>query len=212
MLPDQSLNVVLIEFNADSSLLALLCMSSDKNSMSILICVRSNWQWQVKQKIGPLDFTETKGVRALRWMNNKKQQLFYCDGKGVCCFTEFHFNYTTSLKSYNQKEKANLAYVCVVTDTVLNLTPLGKVVMPPPMSEKQVDLKSFPVHVDMFGHQIATLCENSDVYVLNCMEHEKVHCLKAIENGFSFKPCEVTKITLFQVSEEKPYKLAFILN
>lgn len=48
VLPDQALNVVHIEFNLDSTMLALLCMTEDQQEMSILICVRSNWQWQVK--------------------------------------------------------------------------------------------------------------------------------------------------------------------
>ena len=47
-LPDQSLNVVHIEFNSDSSLMALLCISDSKD-LTVLICARSNWQWQVKQ-------------------------------------------------------------------------------------------------------------------------------------------------------------------
>jgi hypothetical protein len=71
-----------IEFNLDSSLLALLCMSEDATSMSILICMRSNWQWHVKQKLGNFDFATTKGIRALKWMSNKKQQLFYANGTG----------------------------------------------------------------------------------------------------------------------------------
>ena len=43
-LPDQSLNVVHIEFNSDSSLMALLCLS-DSKAMTVLICSRSNWNW-----------------------------------------------------------------------------------------------------------------------------------------------------------------------
>jgi hypothetical protein len=43
-LPDQSLNVMHIEFNSDSSLMALLCLS-DSKAMTVLICSRSNWQW-----------------------------------------------------------------------------------------------------------------------------------------------------------------------
>lgn len=48
VLPDQDLNVLHLEFNPDSTMLALLCITEDKKSMSVLICVRSNWQWQVK--------------------------------------------------------------------------------------------------------------------------------------------------------------------
>lgn len=79
-------------------MLALLCMSSDHKSMTILICSRSNWQWQVKQQVSNLDFAATKGVRALKWMMNKKQQLFYVDGSGHYCFVEYNFSYMSSLK------------------------------------------------------------------------------------------------------------------
>ena len=95
-------------------MLALLCMSSDHKTMTILICARSNWQWQVKQQIANLDFATTKGVRALKWMMNKKQQLFYVDGSGEFCFIDYHFAYKSSLKSFNHKDEKNLAYVCAV--------------------------------------------------------------------------------------------------
>jgi hypothetical protein len=104
--------------------------------MSILICVRSNWQWHVKQQITNFDFATTKGVRALKWMSNKKQQLFYANGVGEFGFIDFNFIYTTSLKSFNHKHERNLAYVCVVDNQNLNLTPLGRFVMPPPLFEK----------------------------------------------------------------------------
>lgn len=68
VLPDQTLNVVHIEINIDSALMALLCISDDQSQVSILVCARSNWQWQVKQKLGPLDFKETNGIWALKWM------------------------------------------------------------------------------------------------------------------------------------------------
>jgi hypothetical protein len=42
-LPDQTVDVVHIEFNSDSSLMALLCTVED--SYKVLICARSNWQW-----------------------------------------------------------------------------------------------------------------------------------------------------------------------
>ena len=35
-----------------------------------------------------------------------------------------------------EKSEKNLAYVCVVDNFNLNLTPLGRFVMPPPMFEK----------------------------------------------------------------------------
>ena len=72
VLPDQTQNVLLIDFNPDSSLMALLCMDDNKTSMTILICVRSNWKWTVKQSIRNLSMAETKGIRSMKWMFNKK--------------------------------------------------------------------------------------------------------------------------------------------
>ena len=69
-------------------------------------------------------------------MNGRKQQLFVVDGNGKYTLIDHHFNYVTSLKSHNKKSEKNLAYVCVVEDSHLNLTPLGKFVMPPPLFEK----------------------------------------------------------------------------
>ena len=66
------MDVVLIDFNPDSSLLALLCLSDDHKTMSIFILHRSNWKWQVKQKIGLIPFASTKGIRAMFWLRNKK--------------------------------------------------------------------------------------------------------------------------------------------
>lgn len=81
-LPDADFSVVHIQFNADSSLLALLCLRDDQSEMQILICVRSNWDWQIKQRIDHIDFQKTKGIRALQWMMNKKQQLLLVNGIG----------------------------------------------------------------------------------------------------------------------------------
>ena len=94
----------------------------------------------------------SKGIRALKWMFNKKQQLFYTDGCGNYCFLDLNFAYKSSVKSFNHKNEKNLAYVCFVDDKVLKLTPLGRMVMPPPMSEKEIKLDSFPWHLDMYGH------------------------------------------------------------
>jgi len=84
---------------------------------------------------------------------------------------DFHFSYKTSLKSFNHKNEKNLAYVCVVDNQCLNLTPLGRFVMPPPMFEKQIQLASFPLFVDLHGHHIAALCSSGDLIISNCMDH-----------------------------------------
>lgn len=88
----------------------------------------------------------------LKWMQNKKNQLIYVDGKARFVFVEYNFNQTTSMMSFNHQSEKNLAYVCVVDNFNLNLTPFARFLMPPPMFEKQINLNVFPLHVDMFGH------------------------------------------------------------
>ena len=45
---EKGTKVIHMEFSADSQMLALLCPDC------ILVCVRSNWEWQVKQRIDGL--------------------------------------------------------------------------------------------------------------------------------------------------------------
>lgn len=49
----------------------------------------------------------------------------------------------------------------------LNLTPLGKMLMPPPMFEKQVTLKQHPVCVAMFGSLTVVTDTLKNLYVFN---------------------------------------------
>jgi elongator complex protein 1 len=92
-LPDSNMDVIYLEFSPDSSLLAVVCLKDDFSSMSVLICARSNWQWQIKYRIDDISFEKTLGVRALKWMGSRKQQLFIVDGRGKVQFVEFHFRY-----------------------------------------------------------------------------------------------------------------------
>mmetsp|Transcript_12010 Transcript_12010/g.20269 ORF Transcript_12010/g.20269 Transcript_12010/m.20269 type:complete len:207 (-) Transcript_12010:2707-3327(-) len=146
--------------------------------MSVLVCARSNWQWQVKQRIDGIDVAETKGIRTLRWQSQSKHQLLLVEGTGRFEFITFDFKYHSSLRSFNHKEQKNLAYVAFVVNRTLNLTPLRRFVMPPPLSEKQIQLDSFPVHLDMFGHDIAAICSDGTLVLSNCMAHETLTKLK----------------------------------
>ena len=79
-------------------------------------------------------------------------------------------DYTTSNKSFNHKLNKNLSYSCFVNNSTLNITPLSRFLIPPPMSEKKIVLKQFPMLVDMFGHNIATLDQNGLLALSNCLE------------------------------------------
>jgi hypothetical protein len=49
---------------------------------------------------------------------------------------EFNLTYTTSSGNFNHAGHEDLSYAAVVDNAHINLTPLGKFLMPPPMSEK----------------------------------------------------------------------------
>ena len=51
-------------------------------------------------------------------------------------FIEFSMAYHTSSSNFNHLAHPDLSYTAVVDYNNLNLTPLGKFVMPPPMFEK----------------------------------------------------------------------------
>ena len=51
-------------------------------------------------------------------------------------FIEFTLNYHTSSSNFNHAQIKDLSYTAVVDFNNINLTPLGKLVMPPPMFEK----------------------------------------------------------------------------
>ena len=51
--------------------------------------------------------------------------------------------------------------------------------MPPPMSEKQIKLDRFPVHIDMFGHTLAVLCADGSLIVADCLDHQNA---RKVEN------------------------------
>ena len=42
----------------------------------------------------------------------------------------------------------------------LRLTPLTKLMKPPPLSHRQINLESFACHVDMYGHSLVALMNN----------------------------------------------------
>ena len=78
------------------------------------------------------------GLVSLTWV--KKYQLCLIHTTGKLAFTEYRFDYTTSRSNCNiqsnPKTSENNGYVAVVDGPAINLTPLGKFVMPPPMFEK----------------------------------------------------------------------------
>jgi len=85
----------------------------------------------------------------------------------------------------------------VVVDRHLNLTPLGKFVMPPPLFERQIVLDSYPAHVDMHGHILAALCLDGTLVVVDVLNLEAKKQLK-----FPLD-IDVTKMTIFELNKKQ---------
>jgi hypothetical protein len=70
------------------------------------------------------------------------------------------------MSSCNQGNDTD-GYTIVVDGSLLNFTPLGKQLMPPPMFEKQVCLPSHPVCVSMYNSHTAALDLHNNLYHFN---------------------------------------------
>ena len=81
---------------------------------------------------------------------------------GLISFYDYGFAYTSSMSVYNGGD--DLAYTLVVNGAVLMLTPLGKMMMPPPMCEKEIILDSIPQCVSMFCHKVTAVTSQGSLY------------------------------------------------
>lgn len=76
------------------------------------------------------------------------------------------------MSSCNKGADVN-GYTVVVDGPLLNLTPLGKQLMPPPMFEKQVTLLAQPVCVSMYNSHTAVLDVRNNLYYFNAEQIPK---------------------------------------
>lgn len=80
---------------------------------------------------------------------------------------EFNLVYHSCMSSCNLGADES-GYTTVVDGINLNLTPLGKMVMPPPMFEKQFALKAHSVCVSMFNSFLCATDSLNNLYFLDC--------------------------------------------
>lgn len=99
-------------------------------------------------------------IAYMGWL--KKQQMVVVLKTGLIYFFEYGFSYTSSMSVYNGGD--DLAYTLVVNGAGLMLTPLGKMMMPPPMCEKEINLDSIPQCVSMFHHKVAAVTSQGSLY------------------------------------------------
>ena len=121
-------------------MLAVHCSIDDLEQ--VLLYNRSNWKWYCKQQV------IVQSLSHMSWTKKYQLCLLYAEGKLE--FTEYKFEYMTSNTNCNDGQ--NHGYVAVVDGPAVNLTPLGKFVMPPPMFDSQVSLPFVPKAVSLFGH------------------------------------------------------------
>ena len=73
------------------------------------------------------------------------------------------------MSNFNHSSEHESAYTAVVDGNNINLTPLGKFVMPPPLFEKQVCLPSFATCLSMYGQNVLCYSEvSNEFYSFDC--------------------------------------------
>jgi elongator complex protein 1 len=132
---DRQIIVKSLEYSLDTTLLALHCVDVNTSEETIMVLIRSNWKWFCKQIVNL-----SQPLASFKWMFNKKHQLLTVQVDGRVDFIEYQLTYNTSSSNFNHEHSQDLAYTAFVEHKTINLTPLGKFMMPPPMSEKQITL------------------------------------------------------------------------
>lgn len=155
----------MLRYSQDSTLLGILCKEADYQVFAIFL--RSNYHWYVKYAI---KIEKESPVVNFIWMFQKKTQLFMVHENGDFFFKDFLLSYHTSSSNYNFG-KNDLGYTAVVNNRTIQLTPLGKLLMPPPMSEKELNLPSFPNLICLYSHKLfALMKEKNQIATADCSD------------------------------------------
>lgn len=133
----------------------------------MLIYTRNNWKWYCKQVLN----CDKKPLKSLIWL--KKYQLCLVHENSYVAFVEYNFTCLSSMSVFNhaKSQKEEFGYAAVVDGQTVHLTPLGKFLMPPPMSEKQIALPAFPTSLSLYGHHgVAYADTTGKFYSFECVE------------------------------------------
>ncbi len=143
-------------------------------------------------------------------MFNKKHQILLVQEDGRLDFVEFQLTYHTSSMNYNHAQSPDLSYTSVVDNNFLNLTPLGKFVMPPPMSEKQVPLPDTDAPcscLTMYGHTVVAIA-NKKIYTFDCLREKEINTFNIPQNVIA---SEVYKLLAYK-NDKSEIKVVMIEN
>mmetsp|Transcript_26955 Transcript_26955/g.26030 ORF Transcript_26955/g.26030 Transcript_26955/m.26030 type:complete len:110 (-) Transcript_26955:58-387(-) len=94
-------------------------------------------------------------------------------------FIEYAYKYHSSTANYNYAQSGDPSYVAVVDYNNINLTPLGKLMMPPPMFEKQFKIAQEyslnPLCISMFG-DVVSVVTSTHLVLFSCKDTTKFIC------------------------------------
>lgn len=168
--------VTQMKFNIDTTFLAVLVnFEGDRSTdptiphSQILIMHRSNYHWFIKKSIGAIEGSK---ITDFIWSANKKNQLTMMHEDSMFSYYEFQFVYHTT-NEVAVKEYDNISYTANVDFTKILLTPLGRQVIPPPMSEKAVKVDGVPDSLYFSKNYLFALLRNK-VALIDCIT-SKVH-------------------------------------
>ena len=162
-----------MKFNSDTSFLAVLIdFEGDRSKNStipknqILIMHRSNYHWYIKRTIESFE----TNIHEFCWLSSKKNQLMLIDLESNFSFYDFQFVYHTS-SDVSTKDYDSLSYTANVDFRKVLVTPLSKQVIPPPMSEKVIDLNDQPNSLYFFKNYLFVLLAH-EVAFIDCVSGE----------------------------------------
>lgn len=184
-----------LKFNSDTSFVAaLLSFKGDRSTdntipeSQIIILHRSNYHWFIKRSIELIQGIE---IHDFHWLANKKNQLMIVDKKANFSFFDFQFVYQTS-SDISFRNFDHLSYTANVDFTKLLITPFRKVVIPPPLAEKEIELIEIPKTICFYRNNIFVIFR-SKIGFLNCESGEIQY--------LDFKYQGVAKAALFLESD-----------
>ena len=187
--------VKMLKFNADTTFLAaLIDFKGDKSTdptiphSQIIILHRSNYHWFIKRAIEPIN-----GIDIINfcWLSNKKNQMMIIDKEANFSFFDFQFIYQTSTDTIS-KNFDHLSYTANVNFTKLLITPFRKVVIPPPLAEKEIQLPEIP----------QTLCfHKNNIFIIFCNKIGYLSCVNGEIQYLDFECKGITKSAVFIENE-----------
>lgn len=163
-----------LKFNSDWNFLAAyIDFEGDRASdpmmpqKQIIILHRSNYHWFIKKSV---DLIENIDIVDFHWLQNKKNQMMIIDQESNFMFYEFHMLYQTS-SDVGYRSFDNLSYTANIDFTKVLVTPFRKLVIPPPMSEKEIEVNEIPKALCFYKNGIFVLFRSRIGYI-NCQTGE----------------------------------------